>query len=52
MAIIADWAVELPCYQRQSCVLYSAARIDESSIPQDLTSFYSWVDEAVTMKMK
>ncbi len=50
--IILDWAVEVPVYQRQNCVLFSSERIDLSTITPDITTYWSWMDEIETIKMK
>lgn len=50
--IILDWAVELPTYQRQNCVIYSPERIDEDTMAKDVTPFYKWLSEIEKVEMK
>jgi hypothetical protein len=40
--IIADWAVEIPVYQRQNVVVFSTERVDMTSVPSDFTAYYGW----------
>lgn len=49
---IVDFAVEVPIYQRQEGHLYSAERIDLSSIPADTTTYYSYIDELENLSLK
>lgn len=50
--IILDWAVELPTYQRQNCVIYSPERINEDTMTKDVTPFYRWLSEVEKVEMK
>lgn len=50
--IILDWAVELPTYQRQNCVIYSPERINEDTMAKDVTPFYKWLKEIQNVEMK
>ena len=43
--LFSKYAVEIPVYQRSSSVLFSTLRIDTGSLPQDMTGYYSWVNE-------
>lgn len=45
MEIILDWGVELPVYQRSECTLFSSERVDTSTIPQDMTPYWTWISE-------
>lgn len=49
--IVMDWAVEIPVYQRQDCIIFSAERINADTITPDITSFYSWYREIEKMEM-
>lgn len=40
--IIMDWAVEIPVYQRQNCVIYSTERINADTFTPDVTTYYNW----------
>ncbi len=50
--LIADWAVEIPAYQRQDSTVFSAKRVDIKSITPDITTFWSWLKEIEKVKMK
>lgn len=50
--IILDWAVELPTYQRENCVIYSPERINEDTMTKDITPFYGWLKEVQNVEMK
>ncbi len=43
--IIADWAVEVPVYQRKEAMIYSTARVAIDTLPKDITPFYGWMAE-------
>ena len=45
LEIIADWAVEIPMYQRQNAVIFSSRRIDVNTLTPDMTTFWSWEKE-------
>lgn len=49
---IVDYAVEIPVYQRQDCVLFSAERINTDTIVKDITTFYGWATEIEKLKMR
>jgi peptide/nickel transport system substrate-binding protein len=40
--IILDWGVEVPVYQRQDCTIFSTKRIKIDTLPQDMTTYWSW----------
>ena len=42
--IIGDWAVELPVYQRQNAVVFSAERINTNTVIPDITTYYGWLN--------
>lgn len=50
--IILDWGIEIPVYQRQNCVIFSAERIDMDTITPDITTYWGWMQdiEKITMK--
>ncbi len=50
--IILDWAVEIPIYQRQNCVIFSEDRVDVSTITPDITTYWGWMKEIENIKMK
>lgn len=49
--ILLDWAVELPTYQRQNCVIYSPERINADTVTPDITPFYGWMAEIQNFEM-
>lgn len=49
--IIADWAVEIPIYQRQEATLFSTARVDVDTITSDMTTFWGWKKEIEKLEM-
>ncbi|MGN1118184.1 MAG: ABC transporter substrate-binding protein, partial [Acutalibacteraceae bacterium] len=49
--IILDWAVEIPVYQRQNCVIFSAERVKLDTVTPDITTFYGWLSEIETLEM-
>ena len=52
MEIVMDWGCELPLYQRKDCVLFSTERVDISTIPQDITTFWGWDAEIERLAMR
>ena len=42
--IIADWAVELPVYQRQGALVFSCERVDIDTVMPDITTYYGWLN--------
>ena len=49
--LIADWAVEVPVYQRQNCTVFSAERIDLSTLTPDMTTHWDWLKEIEKVEM-
>lgn len=49
MEIIMDWGVELPTYQRKDCYVTSSKRIDNSTMPKDMTPYWVWAAEIDTL---
>jgi peptide/nickel transport system substrate-binding protein len=43
--IIVDWAVEVPVYQRQNCIIFSTERVNVATVTPDITTFYGWLSE-------
>lgn len=52
MNIIMDWAVEIPVYQRQNCVIYSPERINADTFTKDVTTNYRWFYEIEKVEVK
>lgn len=50
--IIADWAVEIPVYQRQNVFIFSAKRIDLNTLTPDITTFWGWENDVEKLKMR
>lgn len=50
--MIADWAVEIPMYQRQNTVIFSTKRVDISTVTPDMTSFWGWENDIENLQMK
>ena len=48
---IVDYAVEIPVYQRQNASVFSTQRVNADSIPQDLTTFYGYLNEIEKIQM-
>lgn len=49
--IILDWAVEVPIYQRQNCVIFSTERVNMDTVTPDITTFYGWMAEIENMEL-
>jgi peptide/nickel transport system substrate-binding protein len=49
--IIIDWAVEIPVYQRQNCILFSAERINMDTVTPDITTFWPWWNDIEKIQM-
>ena len=47
-----EYAVEIPVYQRSDCVLFSTLRVDKATLPENMTGYYSWVNEAELITKK
>lgn len=47
-----EYAVEIPVYQRSDCILFSTLRIDKATLPENMTGYYSWVNEAELIQKK
>lgn len=50
--MILDWGVEIPVYQRQNCVIFSADRVDLSTITPDITTHWGWMNDIEKVQMK
>ena len=49
--IVADWAVELPVYQRKEAMIYSTERVKVDTLPKDITPFYGWMAELENLQV-
>lgn len=43
--IVIDWATEIPSYQRQNCIIFSAERVNLDTVTPDITPYYPWTSE-------
>ena len=50
--LIADWAVEIPMYQRQNAVVFSTERIDIDTLTPDMTTFWGWENDIEKLELK
>ena len=50
--IIADWAVEIPVYQRQNTVIISAKRVNLNTLTPDMTTFWTWHNDIEKLEMR
>ena len=50
--IIVDWAVEVPVYQRQNAIIFSAERVDLDTVTPDITTYYTWLREIQNIELK
>jgi peptide/nickel transport system substrate-binding protein len=49
--LIVDWAVEIPIYQRQNCIVFSTERINMATMTPDITTFWGWMSEIEKLEM-
>lgn len=49
--IVIDWAVEIPVYQRQNCVIFSSERVNMDTVTPDITTFYGWMSEIQNIEL-
>lgn len=52
MDIIMDWGCELPLYQRKDCTVVSTIRVDNDTMPKDMTPYWGWKAEIETLAVK
>lgn len=50
--IIIDWAVEVPVYQRQNCIIFSTERINIDTLTPDITTFWGWMNDLELLEMR
>ncbi|MFT4143978.1 MAG: ABC transporter substrate-binding protein [Mobilitalea sp.] len=50
--IILDWAVEIPVYQRQNCIVFSPERVNLDTVTPDITTYYGWLKEIEKTEVK
>jgi len=49
--IVADWAVEIPVYQRQNCIIFSSERVNMDTVTPDITTFWGWANDIEKLEM-
>lgn len=49
--IIMSWAVEVPIYQRQNIIVFSAERINISTVTPEITTYWGWQNDVELMEM-
>ena len=49
--MIIDWAVEVPTYQRQNAIIFSAERVNLDTVTPDITTFYGWASEIENIEL-
>ncbi|MBE7016564.1 MAG: ABC transporter substrate-binding protein [Ruminococcaceae bacterium] len=49
--IVADWAVEIPVYQRQNCIIFSSERVNMDTVTPDITTFWGWANDIELLEM-
>ena len=49
---IIDWAVEVPVYQRQNCIVFSTERINIDTLTPDITTFWGWMSDIELLEMR
>lgn len=50
--IIADWAVEVPMYQRRNTVIFSTGRVNMDTVTPDITTFWGWANDIELLEMR
>ncbi len=49
--MVADWAVEIPVYQRQNCIIFSTERVNMDTVTPDITTFWGWANDIELLEM-
>ncbi len=49
--IIIDWAVEVPIYQRQNCIIFSSERVNLDTVTPDITTYWGWMHDIELLEM-
>lgn len=49
--IVADWACEIPLYQRQNAVCFSTERVNISTLTPDITTYWNWYNDIEKLEM-
>lgn len=51
LEIIADWAVEIPIYQRQNVIAISPRRVNLKTLTPDITTFWGWQNDIERLEL-
>ena len=51
LAIVMDWAVELPIYQRTNCFIFSTERVNISTLTPDITTYWDWKNDIEKLEL-
>ena len=51
-SVVNRYAVEIPVYRKVSNTLFSTLRIDVSTLPESMTGYYGWAEEAEKLKLR
>ncbi|MBP5749895.1 MAG: ABC transporter substrate-binding protein, partial [Firmicutes bacterium] len=49
---ILDWAVMIPCFQRQNATLFNAVTVKADSVSPDTTPYWSWLQQAASLEIR
>ncbi|MCM1441645.1 MAG: ABC transporter substrate-binding protein [Roseburia sp.] len=49
--IVADWAVEIPLYQRQNAICFSTERVNISTLTPAITTYWDWYNDIEQLEM-
>ena len=50
--VVNRYAAEIPVYRKVSRTLFSTLRIDVSTLPESMTGYYGWAEEAEKLKLR
>ena len=50
--IVADWAIEIPTYQRNDFEIFSTERLNLATLTPDITCYWSWTNDIERLQMK
>lgn len=49
--IVADWAVEIPLYQRQNAICFSTERVNIDTLTPAITTYWNWYNDIEQLEM-
>lgn len=50
--IVLDWACEIPTYQRQNAIIFSAERVNLETVTPDISPFWGWMNDIEVLEMQ